>query len=109
MKKIRVGDTVFVRLGKFRTKTGIVEKIMGQRVLVSGINTVKKHQKKSEINPQGGIIEKILPIDISNVMLIDKKTKKPSRVRIEQEKNSKKRVYSKSSEEVELASDKNQK
>jgi len=100
MNKIKVGDTVFVRSGKYRTKSGTVEKIANDRIFVSEINKVKKHQKKSEINPQGGIIEKTLSIHISNVMLIDSKTKKPSRVRIKQSGKTKVREYIKSSEEV---------
>ena len=100
MKKIKVGDIVFVRSGKYRTKTGTVEKISGNRMFVTGINLAKKHQKKSEANPQGGIVEKLQSIHSSNLMLIDSKTKKPSRVRIVQDKTSKKRVYTKSSEEV---------
>ena len=50
------------------------------RVVVDGVNTVKKHKKPSQANPEGSIIEMYAPIDASNVMIIDPKTKKPTRV-----------------------------
>ncbi len=69
--KIRSGDTVKVISGKDRDKTGKVEKTFpaSGRVLVSGVNMVKKHVKPRR-GSEGGIVEKSLPIAISNVMLL---------------------------------------
>ncbi|MEX0594680.1 MAG: 50S ribosomal protein L24 [Patescibacteria group bacterium] len=80
--KILKGDKVLVIAGKDRHKTGTVERVIpkNNRVVVTGINIVKKHLKRSTNNPQGGIIDKTLSIDISNVMIIDAKSGKPSRV-----------------------------
>lgn len=100
MNKIKIGDNVFVRSGKDRTKTGVVQAIFGNRAVVSGINIVKKHQKKTATSPQGGIIEKSLPIAISKLMLVDAKLKKPSRVGYKIEGKEKIRIYRKSQEAV---------
>lgn len=80
--KILKGDKVLVIAGKDRGKTGLVERVMPKesKVVVTGINSVKKHLKKSAKNPQGGIIDKILPLHISNVMLLDPAQNKPTRV-----------------------------
>ena len=79
--KIKKGDQVIVVAGKDKGKTGEVLKVMpkDRKVLVQGINVVKKHQKPTQYAP-GGIIEKSMPIDISNVALADPKDKKPTRV-----------------------------
>ncbi len=50
------------------------------RVIVEGVNIVKKHSKPSQLNPQGGIITKEAPIHVSNVMILDPKTGEPTRV-----------------------------
>ncbi len=50
------------------------------RVIVEGVNIVKKHSKPSQLNPQGGIITKRAPIHVSNVMILDPKTGEPTRV-----------------------------
>ncbi|MEX1052109.1 MAG: 50S ribosomal protein L24 [Patescibacteria group bacterium] len=82
MATIQKGDKVLVITGKDRGKTGLVERVLvkERRVIVGGINLVKRHQKRSAQNPQGGIIEKNASLDVSNVMLLDPKTDKPSRV-----------------------------
>ncbi|MDO8471681.1 MAG: 50S ribosomal protein L24 [bacterium] len=100
MRKIKVGDTVIVRSGKDRTKIGQVEVIIAGRALVNGINIVKKHQKKTAATPQGGIIEKSLPVHVSKLMLIDAKLKKPTRVRFQIDAGKKERRYTKSQELV---------
>jgi len=68
--KIRKGDNVIVITGKDKHKEGKVLSVNAQdhTVLVEGINMVTKHAKPGQTNPQGGIIEKEAPIDISNVM-----------------------------------------
>lgn len=82
MAKIKKGDKVLVITGKDKNKTGIIDKVFYKtnRVVVTGLNIVKKHLKKSKKHPQGGIIDKSMPIHISNVMLLDPTTNKPTRV-----------------------------
>ncbi len=84
--KIKKGDTVEVIAGNYRERKGIVRQVFPRegRVLVSGINLVKKHQRRMSTGgrsqAQGGIIEFEAPIHISNVMLICPACKKPTRV-----------------------------
>ena len=68
---IRKGDTVIIKAGKERKKTGKVLKVIeaGKRVIVEKINTVKKHSKPTQKNPAGGVIEKEAPLNISNVQV----------------------------------------
>ncbi len=79
---VKKGDKVMVITGKDKGKTGIVLAAFPKkdRVLVEGINIVKKHVKPSQINPQGGIISQEAPVHVSNVMLLDPKTNEPTRV-----------------------------
>ncbi len=80
--KIIKGDTVRVMVGKDKGKEGKVERVYPKRnvVLIPDINIYKKHVKKTEQTPQGGIVEVPRPIDVSKVMLICPHTKKPTRV-----------------------------
>ncbi|MGL1937049.1 MAG: 50S ribosomal protein L24 [Fibrobacterales bacterium] len=73
--KIRREDTVKVITGKSKGQEGNVTKVVGDKVVIEGVNIVKKHQKPSQANPQGGIIEEEAPIHISNVKLVGKKAK----------------------------------
>lgn len=66
--KIKKGDMVQVIAGKDKGKEGKVLSVKDGKVIVEGINTVTKHAKPSQANPQGGIINKEAAIDISNVM-----------------------------------------
>ncbi|MFS0644914.1 50S ribosomal protein L24 [Siminovitchia sp. 179-K 8D1 HS] len=79
---VKKGDKVMVITGKDKGKTGTVLAAFPkkERVLVEGVNTIKKHAKPSQDNPQGGIIEKEAAIHASNVMVIDPKTNEPTRV-----------------------------
>ena len=70
--KIKKGDTVRVIAGKDKGKEGKVVSASNGKVLVEGVNTVTKHSKASQANPQGGIIQKEAPIDASNVMYVHK-------------------------------------
>ncbi len=70
--KIKKGDTVKVITGKDKGKEGKVLSVKDGKVLVEGVNTVTKHTKPSQANPQGGIINKEAAIDISNVMYVNK-------------------------------------
>ena len=76
--KIKRGDTVKVIAGDDKGATGVVIKVLPKenRVIVQGVNIVKKHRKPSQSNPDGSIEEKEAPIHISNVALVDPKTKK---------------------------------
>ena len=80
--KIKKGDKVKVIYGKDKGKEGVVEKVYrkAKKILVPGINLYKRHIKKNEKMPQGGIIDIPRPFDISKVMLICPKCKKPTRV-----------------------------
>jgi large subunit ribosomal protein L24 len=80
--KIKKNDNVIVIAGNEKGKTGKVLKVFPkkQRVIVEGVNIVKRHTRPSQKNPQGGIIKKEAPIHISNVMLIDPKTNERTRV-----------------------------
>ena len=92
--QIKTGDTVVVIAGKDKfTKdkkgnlvptTGKVLKVFPKenKVIVEGVNMVKKHQKPTQQNQTGSIVEKEAPIDASNVMLLDPKENKPTRVGI---------------------------
>lgn len=75
--KIKTGDTVRVTSGDHKNKEGKVVKVMiaKNKAIVEGVNMVKKHEKPSASNPQGGIKEKEAPIQISNLSLIDKNGK----------------------------------
>ena len=100
---IKSGDTVYVTVGKDKGKTGKVLKVMSdkRKVIVEKVNVVKRHTKPTQKNPTGGISDKELAIDISNVMLYDSETKSPTRVRYEIKENGKKvRISKKSGEEI---------
>ena len=75
-------DMVKILSGKYSGKTGKVLKVFPDqnRLIVEGVNIIKKHTKPSQKNPQGGIIEKESSIHVSNVMVIDPKTNEPTRV-----------------------------
>ena len=79
--KIRKGDKVVVRTGKDKGKTGEVLRVLRDeaRVLVQGVNMIKRHTRPAPGNP-GGIIDKEASIHISNVALADPKSGKPTRV-----------------------------
>lgn len=108
---IKAGDTVVVIAGKDKFKTdkkGNKVKTTGKvlkafpnedRVLVEGVNKIKKHIKPSQQNEKGGIVEQEAPIHASNVMILDPKTNKPTRVGYKVE-NGKKVRYAKKSGQV---------
>ena len=83
MANIKKNDNVNVISGANKGKTGTVISVKGGKVTVSGVNVRKRHEKPSQTNQTGGIIEKELPIDISNVMLLEGNT--PVRTRIVRE------------------------
>lgn len=95
--KLRVGDTVMVRVGREKGKTGKITQTHPQlnKVTVDGINTVKRHRKPTQAKPQGGIEEITRPIDVSKVGLVHPSDKsKTSRIGYSFKKDgSKVRVY----------------
>jgi large subunit ribosomal protein L24 len=80
--KIKKGDTVIVISGKDRGKTGTVVRAFPRKeqVLVEGVQIVKKHQKSNKSGQTGQIVERSMPIHVSNVALADSKTNKAARV-----------------------------
>ena len=96
--KIKTGDTVKIIAGEEKGKEGKVLRVDREknRAIVEGLNLVKKHTKPNAQNPQGGIVEKEASIHISNLALIDHKTKKTTRVGIEERDGKKVRISKKS-------------
>jgi large subunit ribosomal protein L24 len=82
MEKIRKGDTVVVTTGREKGKRGTVLRVLvSGKVLIEGVNRVKKHQRPNPVKGQaGGIIDKEMPLAISNVMLLNPGTGKGDRV-----------------------------
>jgi len=81
MQKIRKGDQVVVTTGREKGKRGTVLRVLERKVLVEGVNRVKKHQRPNPVKGQtGGIIDKEMPLDTSNVMLVNPATGKGDRV-----------------------------
>ncbi len=92
--RIQKGDKVKVITGSNKGVVADVKAVFPKenKVIVDGVNVVKKHLKPTQANPDGGITEKEMPIDASNVMLYDAKAKKASRVGVKEEKGKKVRV-----------------
>ena len=80
--KIHKNDTVMVIAGNSRGKTGKVLKMFREerRVIIEGVNIIRRHTRPSQKNPQGGIVQKEAPISAANVMVVCPKCSKPSRV-----------------------------
>jgi large subunit ribosomal protein L24 len=95
---LKKGDKVIVIAGRDKGKSGVIQKVIPEsnRVVVEGINVRKKHQKPTQANPEGSIVEVYAPIDASNVMLEDPKTHKPTRIGHKVVKGKKVRVAKKS-------------
>ena len=102
--RIKKGDRVKVITGAYKGTIGEVTSVYPKedKVIVEGVNMVKKHQKPTQANPDGGIIEEA-KIHVSNVMLWDEKSKKASRIKMEvKEDGTKVRVYKTSGKEVKV-------
>jgi large subunit ribosomal protein L24 len=101
--RIKKGDTVMIRSGKYKGKTGKVLQVHPKenKVTIEGINVVKRHRKPTQQQPQGGIIELTKPIWVSKVGLLDSTAKKPSRVGYKIDaKGNKSRVLKSSGKEI---------
>lgn len=100
---LKKGDNVAVISGSNKGKTGKILKVLRDtnKVVVEGVNVVKKHVKPNANNQTGGIVEMEKAIAASNVMLVDPKTKKPTRIKMVTNKDGKKvRTGIKSNEEI---------
>ena len=89
--KLKKGDEVVILTGRSKGSKGKIEKILETgKVIVAGANVFKKNQKPDMQNPEGGIVSRPMPLDISNVALLDPKTKKATRVGFKVEEGNKK-------------------
>jgi len=98
--KIKSGDTVIVTAGDHKGSEGKVMRVFLEKnkAIVEGVNLVKKHEKPSAANPQGGITEKEAPIHISNLALVDPKSGEATRVGYKMEDGKKVRFAKKSNQ-----------
>ena len=95
--KIKKGDKIKITVGKDKGKSGVVEKVYknSNKILVTGMNLYKRHVKKNEKMPQGGIVEIARPINISKLNLVCPKCAKITRIGFIVEKNKKVRICKK--------------
>jgi large subunit ribosomal protein L24 len=101
--KLKKGDKVIVRSGKYKGQTGKVTAThpSENKVTVEGINIVKKHVKPNQQNPQGAILELTKPIWVSKVSILEPESKKASRIGYKVDANGKKtRVFKKTGKEI---------
>lgn len=102
MNRVRKGDKVVVVAGKDKSKTGTVLVVYPKenKVLVEGVNLIKRHTKPNAANPEGGILEREAPLHVSNVQLVDPKAGVPTRVGYKTLEDGTKVRYAKKSGEV---------
>ena len=100
--KIKKGDKVIVVSGKYKGKTGEVSRALPDqdKIVIEGINTAKKHKRNRATGSKGEIVEISMPLHVSNVMLEDPKTKKPTRVGYKTDDKGKKVRFAKKSGEI---------
>lgn len=99
--KLKTGDKVVVISGANKGKEGKITKVLDDKVVVEGVNACKKHLKPKNNNGTGEIVEVERPIHRSNVMIIDPKTKKPTKIKMDFDKDGKKvRISKKSNEKI---------
>ena len=99
--KLKKGDKVVVIAGSNKGKEGTITKVLDEKVIIEGVNLRKKHLKPKNNNGTGQIIEQEAPIHASNVMIIDPKTKKPTKIKkVIDEKGKKIRISKKSNEKI---------
>ncbi|MEE8058659.1 MAG: 50S ribosomal protein L24 [Pseudomonadales bacterium] len=104
MRKIKREDEVIVLAGKDKGKQGKILSLLGEdRVIVSGINIMKKHQKPNpQANIPGGIIEKEAPIQVSNLAILNPATNKADRVGFKVEGGKKVRIFKSNGEQIDI-------
>lgn len=100
--KLKKGDKVVVIAGKDRGTSGAIVRVLPKenRIVIDGVNIVKKHSRATAQNRKGQIVEKPMSIHASNVMLADPKGGKPTRIRIERKEGARVRVAIKSGSEI---------
>jgi large subunit ribosomal protein L24 len=100
--RLRKGDNVVVISGRDKGKTGKILRVVAEedRVVIQGINLVKRHSRPTPRNPSGGIVEREQAIHASKVMPVDPKTGKGTRVRVKVLEGGKKVRIAKSGEEI---------
>lgn len=100
--KIKSGDNVVVIAGDHKGEEGKVMRVITEKnkAIVEGVNLVSKHEKPNAKNPQGGIVKKEAPLHVSNLALIDPKSKKATRVGFKMEGDKKVRFSIKSNEVI---------
>jgi large subunit ribosomal protein L24 len=91
-RRLKKDDLVVVIAGRDKGMQGRVLKLLPQedRVLVEGVNVVKRHARPTPQNPEGGILDKEMPVHVSNVMLWDPEAEAPTRVRFQVDENGEK-------------------
>jgi large subunit ribosomal protein L24 len=106
MNKLRKGDEIIVIAGKDKGRRGTVLQIVDdERVLIEGINVAKKHTKANpNMGVEGGILDREMPMAISNILVFNPKTKKGDRVgiRVSEDGETKERVFKSSGEAVDI-------
>ncbi|HVX87051.1 MAG TPA: 50S ribosomal protein L24 [Phycisphaerae bacterium] len=100
--RIKKDDIVFVRSGDNKGKTGKVLRIVGDKVIVEGVNVVWKHLKPTQQAPKGGRIQKEAPIHMSKVQPVDPKTGRGTRVKFTVDNGEKHRVAAKTGNDLGL-------
>lgn len=101
--KLKTGDTVIVIAGKDIGKKSTIVRVLPKKdmVVLDGLNIAKRHRRRTTTAGKGQIVEKAMPIHVSNVALADPKTGKPTRIRIERSKDGKReRVAIKSKQSI---------
>lgn len=100
--KLKVGDTIVVRSGAHKGKTGkiIALKRKEDAAIVEGINIVKRHTKATSTNATSGVFEKTMPIKLSKLGIKQPSKNAPSRISIQQTAKDKKRIYQKTGKEI---------
>ena len=100
--KIRKGDNVKVITGKDKGKSGKVARAFpaNDLVIIEGVNIAKRHQRPRKANQKGQIVDKSMPIHVSNIMLLDPKNESPTRVGYKMDGKKKVRIAKKSGTEL---------
>lgn len=100
--KLKKGDKVIVISGKDKGKVGVIQRAYPSlnKVVVEGVNVVKKHQKPSQAQPEGSIVEMYAPLNASKVMFYDEKAKKGTRLGYKVEDGKKVRIAKSTGKEV---------
>ena len=93
IKKYKKGDEVIVRTGKDKGKVGKISQVINDtdKVIIAGINVSKKHEKASQ-DSKGGIVDKSMPLHVSNILAYDSKSKKGSKIGYKKEDGKKIRI-----------------